>query len=126
MKYCAQRGSASGRWKPKTGFCCDGSAFEAPQRLKNGIFRRSGRIPGASDQDLDVLDRRDQPVLQLLTREATPAGAFEVVTAAIGEASFPDMSSSSSVLSPFQTRGLLPTKVDQFLIGVAVDRSAGL
>ncbi len=82
-----------------------------------------GRQFGVAQQDQEVLHDGDQVVLYALTGEATPAGALEaVLRGGPSEAAFEQPLAPPSIPPPRGAMGLRTGQVEQFLVGITLER----
>jgi hypothetical protein len=94
--------------------------------FSKGLCGHFGR-QATGDQELGVLDRADDIVLDALLVQASPSGAFEVMqVGTLGKTAFHQVASADTVAPPFFAFGLCYSIVDERLSEVPFDRAAGL
>ena len=80
-----------------------------------------------AQQDQEVLDDRDQVILDALPLEPAPAGALEaVLRGGPSEAAFQQPLSPASIPARGRAVGLSARQVEQFLVGIAFERATTL
>jgi hypothetical protein len=86
---------------------------------------RHDRLADVFEQDLDVLDGRNQPVLNLHPPQPSPAGAFEsMVVGRVRKADLREVLPALAIPSRRRAVSLPARLIEQFLVFVAVNRAS--
>ncbi len=80
----------------------------------------------SENENRQNLDRCNQQVLKTMALESSPTCSFEVMSCCIGKTSFTQVPPSSTVQACGPACRLFSSQINQFLIDIAVDRTAAL